>query len=68
MLYNEPSHHEVRVLSRRFGLPLVFATGIGHGGNVGLPDEYLVLDGGGRLNGLREMQRFCVDFVLDFAG
>lgn len=56
------------ILSRRFGLPLVFATGIGHGGNVGLPDEYLVLDGGGRLPGLREMERFCVDLIADFAG
>jgi len=56
------------ILARRFGLPLVFATGIGHGANVGLSDEYLVVDGGGMLPGLREMQRFCVDFVLDFAG
>ncbi|HEY7202547.1 MAG TPA: M20/M25/M40 family metallo-hydrolase [Candidatus Dormibacteraeota bacterium] len=56
------------ILARRFGMPLVFATGIGHGGNVGLPDEYLVLDGGERLPGLREMQRFCVDFVQEFAG
>jgi len=56
------------ILARRFGLPLVFATGIGHGGNVGLPDEYLVVDGGGRVPGLREMERFCVDFLSDFAG
>jgi acetylornithine deacetylase/succinyl-diaminopimelate desuccinylase-like protein len=55
------------ILSRRFGLPLVFATGIGHGGGVGLPDEHLVLDGGGRVPGLREMERFCADFLLDFA-
>ena len=55
------------ILARRFGMPLVFATGIGHGGNVGLPDEYLVVDGGGNRPGLREMQRFCVDFVQDFA-
>jgi acetylornithine deacetylase/succinyl-diaminopimelate desuccinylase-like protein len=55
------------ILSRRFGLPLVFATGIGHGGGVGLPDEHLVIDGGARVPGLREMERFCVDFVLDFA-
>ena len=46
---------------------VVFATGIGHGGGVGLPDEHLVIDGGGRLPGLRELERFCVDFVLDFA-
>ena len=56
------------ILARRFGLPLVFATGIGHGGGVGQPDEHLVIDGGGRVPGLREMERFCVDLVLDFAG
>jgi acetylornithine deacetylase/succinyl-diaminopimelate desuccinylase-like protein len=55
------------ILSRRFGLPLVFATGIGHGAGVGLPDEHLVIDGGGHVAGLREMERFCADFVLDFA-
>jgi acetylornithine deacetylase/succinyl-diaminopimelate desuccinylase-like protein len=55
------------ILSRRFGLPLVFATGIGHGGGVGLPDEHLVIDGGGLVPGLREMERFCADLVLDFA-
>jgi acetylornithine deacetylase/succinyl-diaminopimelate desuccinylase-like protein len=55
------------IFARDFGIPLVFASGIGHGGGVGLPDEFLVIDGGGKVAGLREMQRFCVDLVLDFA-
>jgi len=55
------------IFARDFRAPLVFATGIGHGAGVGLPDEYIVLDGGGKVPGLREMERFCVDFLLEFA-
>jgi acetylornithine deacetylase/succinyl-diaminopimelate desuccinylase-like protein len=51
-----------------FDAPVVFSTGLGHGGGVGLPDEYFVLDGGGRVPGLREIERFCVDLLYDFAG
>ena len=29
--------------------------------------EYIVLDGGGHVPGYREMQRFCVDFITDYA-
>lgn len=50
-----------------FGLPVVHGTGIGHGGGVGLPDEFVVLDGGGRVADLRALQRFIVDFLYDFA-
>lgn len=56
------------IFSRRFGAPVVFATGIGHGGGIGLPDEHIVIDGGGRVPGLAEMERFCVDLLYDFAG
>jgi acetylornithine deacetylase/succinyl-diaminopimelate desuccinylase-like protein len=56
------------VLSRRYGADVVFATGIGCGGGVGQADEYLVIDGGGTVPGLREMIHFCVDVVLDYAG
>jgi len=55
------------IFVRDFGMPLVFASGIGHGGGVGQPDEYLVIDGGGKVSGFLDMQRFCVDFILDFA-
>lgn len=55
------------IFVRDFGIPLVFASGIGHGAGVGLPDEFLVVDGGGHAPGFRDMQRFCVDFILDFA-
>ena len=54
------------IFARDFGVPLVFATGIGYGAGVGLPDEYIVIDGGGKVAGLREMQRFYVDFLIDF--
>jgi len=50
------------------GLPVMHGTGIGHGGGVGLPDEFIVIDGGGKVPGLREMQRFYVDFLFDYAG
>jgi hypothetical protein len=50
-----------------FGIPVVFASGIGHGAGVGLPDEYIVVDGGGKVSGLPEMARFGVDLVTDFA-
>jgi acetylornithine deacetylase/succinyl-diaminopimelate desuccinylase-like protein len=50
-----------------FGVPVVFATGIGHGGGVGMPDEFFVLDGGGKVPGLAEIEKFCVDLLFDFA-
>ena len=55
------------IFAHEFGMPVVFATGIGHGAGVGAPDEYLVIDGGGELPGFREMARFGVDFLTDFA-
>ncbi len=55
------------IFSQDFGMPVVFATGIGHGAGIGLPDEYVVIDGGGKLPGFREMARFGADFVTDFA-
>ena len=55
------------IFAQDFGMPVVFATGIGHGAGVVLPDEYLVIDGAGKVPGFREMARFGVDFVTDFA-
>ncbi len=55
------------IFRREFDAPVVFATGIGHGAGVGLPDEYFVLDGGGKVPGLREIEKFCVDLLYDFA-
>jgi acetylornithine deacetylase/succinyl-diaminopimelate desuccinylase-like protein len=51
-----------------FDLPVIHATGIGHGGGVGLPDEFIAVEGGGKVAGLGEMQRFYVDFLFDYAG
>jgi acetylornithine deacetylase/succinyl-diaminopimelate desuccinylase-like protein len=55
------------IFAQDFGAAVVFASGIGQGGGVGLPDEYIVLDGGGKAAGLREMERFYVDFLTTFA-
>lgn len=55
------------LLARDFGMPVVFGAGIGHGANVGLPDEYVVIDGGGKVSGMREMARFSADLIADFA-
>jgi acetylornithine deacetylase/succinyl-diaminopimelate desuccinylase-like protein len=55
------------IFAQDFGAPVVFASGIGHGAGVGLPDEYIVLDGGGKAAGLREMERFYVDLLASFA-
>jgi acetylornithine deacetylase/succinyl-diaminopimelate desuccinylase-like protein len=55
------------LLAHEFGMPVVFGAGIGHGAGVGLPDEYVVIDGGGKVSGLKEMARFSVDLVTDFA-
>jgi acetylornithine deacetylase/succinyl-diaminopimelate desuccinylase-like protein len=55
------------IFSQEFGVPVVFASGIGHGAGVGQPDEYLVLDGGGKVPGFREMARFGVDLLAELA-
>jgi acetylornithine deacetylase/succinyl-diaminopimelate desuccinylase-like protein len=55
------------IFAQDFGVPIVFGAGVGHGAGVGLPDEYIVLDGGGVVPGFREIQRFCVDFITDYA-
>ncbi len=55
------------MLAHDFGMPVVFGAGIGHGGNVALPDEFVVIDGGGKVSGLREMARFSADLIADFA-
>ncbi|HEY0258805.1 MAG TPA: M20/M25/M40 family metallo-hydrolase [Lacisediminihabitans sp.] len=54
-------------LAQDFGMPLVFGAGIGFGGGVGLPDEYFVIDGAGKVNGLPELARFAAEFVTAFA-
>jgi len=54
-------------LAQDFGVPVVFGAGIGHGGGVAQPDEYIVVDGGGKYSGLKEIARFSVDFITDFA-
>ena len=55
------------IFARDFGAAVVFASGVGYGEGVGLADEYIVLDGGGKVAGLREMERFYVDFLSTYA-
>ncbi len=50
-----------------FDAPVVFATGIGYGGGVGEAREFFVLDGGGKVAGLPEVEMFCVDLLYDYA-
>ncbi|WP_091643542.1 M20/M25/M40 family metallo-hydrolase [Micromonospora pallida] len=54
-------------LAHDWGTPLVFGTGIGHGGGVAQPNEYVVVDGGGRRNGLAEVAMFAADLVMGLA-
>jgi acetylornithine deacetylase/succinyl-diaminopimelate desuccinylase-like protein len=55
------------MLAKDFGMPVVFGAGIGHGGGVAQPDEYVVIDGGGKVSGLKEMARFSADLIADYA-
>jgi acetylornithine deacetylase/succinyl-diaminopimelate desuccinylase-like protein len=50
-------------LADHFGVPVVMGAGIGTGKRGGLVDEYLVLDGGGRAPGIREMEIFGVKLI-----
>ena len=36
-------------------------------GRAGMADEFFVLDGGGKVPGLAEIEKFCVDLLYDFA-
>ena len=47
-------------------LPAVF-TGLGHGGRYHSPDEYLVIEGDGKVAGLVEAEKSYVDIVYAFA-
>lgn len=47
-------------------LPALF-TGLGHGGRYHSPDEYLVIEGDGKVAGLVEAEKSYVDIVYAFA-
>ena len=49
------------------GLPLVEG-GLGHGGRHHAADEYLVIEGDGRVAGLVEAEMAFVDFLYTYAG
>ncbi|MQA79619.1 MAG: M20/M25/M40 family metallo-hydrolase [Streptosporangiales bacterium] len=52
-------------LARRFDVPVIMGAGVGTGKRGGAVDEYLVIDGGGRAPGLREMELFGITFIDD---
>jgi hypothetical protein len=47
-------------------LPVIFA-GLGHGGRIHAHDEYLVIEGDGRVAGLVEAEQANVDILAAYA-
>lgn len=54
-------------LAHDWGTPLVFGAGIGHGGGVAQPNEYIVIDGGGEKNDLVDVAVFAAELVSGLA-
>ncbi|HKM40142.1 MAG TPA: peptidase dimerization domain-containing protein, partial [bacterium] len=54
-------------LFAELGLPVMFDVGLGHGGNAGGIDEFLVVNGSDKYAGIIESQLFFVEFVHRFA-
>jgi acetylornithine deacetylase/succinyl-diaminopimelate desuccinylase-like protein len=54
-------------LGTEFDMPVIFGAGIGFGAGVGMPNEYFVIDGGGKVNGLPELARFSAQLLDRFA-
>jgi hypothetical protein len=51
---------------RAFGVPCVRGGVIG-GGAARAADEYMVIEGDGKVAGLADAEKFMVDMVLDYA-
>ncbi|MBI3950990.1 MAG: M20/M25/M40 family metallo-hydrolase [Acidobacteria bacterium] len=49
------------------GLPWI-SGGLGHGGNNHAPNEYMVVEGKGRIPGLAQIEKFYVDYIYTIAG
>jgi len=50
-----------------FGIPVVRDVGLGFGGNVGGPDEYLVIDGGREGSGLIDCELSHIEMLMGYA-
>ncbi|MGQ0550653.1 MAG: M20/M25/M40 family metallo-hydrolase [Armatimonadota bacterium] len=55
------------LFSEQFGIPVLRDVGMGHG-RASAVDEYLVVEGSGRVGGLVEMAASHAEFMLRFAG
>jgi len=51
----------------QMGMPVLFDVGIGHGGNAGGTDEFLAIDGNGRVAGWVEAQLFYLRLLYRWA-
>ncbi len=55
------------LFNRSLGLPTVKEGGVGHGGGFHAPNEYLVIEGHGRVGGLVECEQSHVEVLYSFA-
>lgn len=54
-------------LNRDLGLPTLNRVGLGHAGGFHAPDEFLVIEGTGRVAGLSECEKSHVEILYSFA-
>ena len=55
------------LLNRVLGLPTIKDGGLGHGGGFHAPNEYLVIEGSGRIGGLVECEQSHVEVLYSYA-
>jgi hypothetical protein len=54
------------IFAEEFGIPVLRDVGLGHG-RASATDEYLVIDGGGRVGGIGDMAASHAEFMLRLA-
>ncbi len=55
-------------LFAELGMPVMFDVGLGHGGNAGGIDEFLVINNSDKYAGIIDSELFFVEFIKRFAG
>ena len=55
------------IYANRFGMPVLFDVGLGHGGRAGAPDEYLAIDESGPQRGLVETELWYATLATELA-
>lgn len=55
------------IFGNEFNMSVLFDVGIGHGGNAGAPDEYLVLNNTDRCHGLIESEMWYAEMIYNYA-